>query len=191
MLGRVELQDASSQAAVLALPELTKAPRILDYCAGGGGKALALAARYRTGILAHDADLRRMSDIPARAARAGADIRTTETIQGVFDLVFCDVPCSGSGAWRRQPDAKWSLTADRLDQLIAVQAAILDAAEHHVAPDGMLAYATCSILRSENEDQIASFLERSPGWHCVKQEKWLPGEHGDGFGLAILTRSVA
>lgn len=187
LTGLVELQDVASQAVVDALP-LTAGMRVLDYCAGGGGKTLAMAAHLRGPVEAHDADPRRMADLPARADRAEAAVRITAQPKGPYDLVLCDVPCSGSGAWRRAPEGKWSLTPERLDAIRSVQAQILEDVIPLVAAQGVLAYATCSVLRSENEDQIAAFLQRHPNWHCTKQHRFFPDQGGDGFYLAILTR---
>jgi 16S rRNA (cytosine967-C5)-methyltransferase len=188
--GLVELQDAASQAVIemLGIPEA--GARVLDYCAGGGGKSLALAAAGWGQVTAHDADSRRMGDLPERARRAGAVIDTAAgtavKAAGPFDLVLCDVPCSGSGAWRRQPEAKWSLSPEALDRLCGLQAEILDAAAPLVAPGGRLAYVTCSLLRAENEDQVAAFIARTPGWRVALQRRWTPLDGGDGFGLSIL-----
>src|SRR5690606_3283414 len=126
-----ELQDLSPQAAVAALP-LRPGMRVLDYCAGGGGKALAVAAQGVAEVVAHDADPGRMVDLPARAARAGVRIATATpaALAGRrFDLVLADVPCSGTGTWRRTPDAKWRLTPARLEELRRLQATILDRAK--------------------------------------------------------------
>jgi 16S rRNA (cytosine967-C5)-methyltransferase len=190
--GLVEVQDAASQAVVEAL-DVPAAGRILDLCAGGGGKALALAARLpRATILAHDANPGRMVDLPARAARAGARIRLADGAglarAAPFDLVLCDVPCSGSGAWRRSPEAKWALTQARLDELTAMQDAILDRAAPLVAAGGTLAYVTCSLLEVENADRIAAFLARTPGWQVVARRRLTPLDGGDGFYMAHLTR---
>lgn len=185
--GLVELQDVASQAVVEALP-LTKGMRVLDYCAGGGGKALAMAARTGGEVEAHDADPRRMSDLPARAERAGARLRTVARPKGPYDLVLCDVPCSGSGAWRRSPEGKWRLTPERLAELQAVQAEILEIAQALVRPGGVLAYATCSMLAVENGAQIDGFLARHPGWTLEMKRQFLPGDGGDGFFCAQLRR---
>ena len=108
--GLVELQDASSQAAMLRLP-LRDGQSVLDYCAGGGGKALALAGRTEVAVTAHDISAARMRDIPARAARAGVRIELAEDPKAArYDHVLVDAPCSGSGTWRRDPDGKWRLT---------------------------------------------------------------------------------
>ena len=186
--GLVELQDASSQAILDALP-VSPGARILDFCAGGGGKALALAARADRGaVSAWDADPARMRDLPARAARAGARITVLDAPAGRFDLVLCDVPCSGSGAWRRAPAGRWLLTQDRLAELCRIQAAILDRARDHVAPGGTLAYATCSVLEAENSAQVAAFLDRNPDWRAGDGAQFLPDADGDGLFLRMLTR---
>lgn len=188
--GLVELQDAASQAVVEALP-LHDGMRVLDHCAGGGGKTLALAARAQLQLWAHDAAPRRMVDLPARAARAGAKVQITERPESTapYDLILTDVPCSGSGSWRRDPEGKWALTPDRLAEVVAIQSGILDRVAPMVAPQGRLAYATCSFLREENEDQIAAFLARSPGWMIKAQHRFSPLQGGDGFFLAILVRA--
>ncbi|SMX45165.1 RsmB/NOP family class I SAM-dependent RNA methyltransferase [Maliponia aquimaris] len=184
--GLVDLQDAASQAVVDMLP-LSSGLRVLDYCAGGGGKALAMAARMGTGrVDAHDAAPKRMADLTARAARAGAAIRTLSSPRGPYELVLCDVPCSGSGAWRRAPEGKWRLTEARLAEVQALQARILDDAAALVAPGGTLAYATCSVLQGENAAQIAGFVRRRPQWRVLSQRQFLPAEGGDGFFAAIM-----
>jgi 16S rRNA (cytosine967-C5)-methyltransferase len=186
--GLVELQDVASQAVVDALP-LSPGQRVLDYCAGGGGKALAMAARLGGGdVHAHDAVPHRMADLPARADRAGARICPVAVPEGVFDLVLCDVPCSGSGAWRRAPDGKWRLTRERLAELVVTQAGILDRAAPLVANGGWLAYATCSVLAEENGDQIAAYCTRSAEWRVDRTRQFLPRDGGDGFFVAVLAR---
>lgn len=185
--GLAELQDAASQAVVQSLP-LRDGMTILDYCAGGGGKALAMADRVQADISAHDADPGRMKDLPLRAERAGVTVALTDRPEGIFDLVLCDVPCSGSGAWRRSPEGKWALTPDALDRLNATQDSILEVAAQHVDDKGILAFATCSILTCENEDRRAAFLARHPDWEMVSERRWTPGEDGDGFYLALFRR---
>ena len=188
--GLVELQDGSSQAAMerLAIPP---GGRVLDFCAGGGGKTLALAARGEAQWFAHDAAPQRMRDLPERAGRAGVSVTLLrEGVEGAgpFDLVLCDVPCSGSGTWRRTPDAKWRLTPQDLDDLTDVQAGILDRASTLVAPGGRLAHATCSVLREENEAQVEAFVARNPEWAVKAVERWSVSDDGDGFFLAVLAR---
>ena len=188
--GLVDLQDAASQAVVADLP-VAKGARVLDYCAGGGGKALALADRGAT-VFAHDHDPRRMRDLPVRAERAGVRIVLLEGA-GVaraapFDLVLLDVPCSGSGSWRRSPEAKWALTPARLAELVALQAEILDQTCDLVGAKGQLGYVTCSLLDAENATQIERFLARNPGWKRLKQRKLTPVDGGDGFFVSLLAR---
>lgn len=191
--GLVELQDASSQAAVLALP-LRDGMRVLDYCAGGGGKSLAMAARNRVKITAHDADPARMADLPARAARAGVEIALADAahlaVAGPFDLALVDVPCSGSGTWRRTPDAKWRLTPSDLERLTALQDQIVDGSLHHVRPGGWLVYMTCSLLAEENEARVEAALSRHADLRKLSERRWLPGHRGDGFFLSILQREA-
>ncbi len=189
--GIVELQDAASQAVIAALPTPPDGP-ILDFCAGGGGKALALAARLNRPIRAHDANPARMRDLPARAARAGAEVEILPAdslaARGPYALVLVDAPCSGSGSWRRSPAAKWALTPDRLAELCREQAAILDTAAELVAPDGYLVYVTCSLLHDENEAQIDAVRARDPRWGLVRRRSFTPLDGGDGFFVAVLAR---
>lgn len=186
--GLVELQDAASQAVAAALPAGGK---VLDYCAGGGGKSLALAMDPTRQVFAHDIDPARMRDLPPRAARAGAKITQvkTEALPNTrYETVLCDAPCSGSGAWRRAPESKWTLTPVRLTELCALQDKILTHAASLVRPGGMLAYATCSVLQAENEDRIAVFLQHNPKWNLRFSQRFLVDEHGDGFFTAHLTQ---
>lgn len=189
--GLVELQDGSSQAAMEGL-DLSGVSTLLDYCAGGGGKSLALAARCDARIFAHDADPARMADLPARAARAGAEITVLNASpwprKDLFDMVLCDVPCSGSGTWRRSPDAKWRLTPERLTELTGMQAEILTEAARLVVPGGCLIYATCSLLIEENEAQIDAFLASAAGWMRRKTHRFDVSDGGDGFFVAHLCR---
>lgn len=186
--GLVELQDAASQAVVDMLP-LDGVTRILDYCAGGGGKALALAARTGAEIHAHDADPRRLGDLPPRAARAGAEIKVVPPDDlrddARYDLVLVDAPCSGSGAWRRSPEGKIRFTEDRLAELTALQDQILEQALRHVLPGGVLAYVTCSLLDDENGQRVEALAQHS----AVKRlatRKFTPLDGGDGFYCALL-----
>ncbi len=188
--GMVELQDAASQAVVDHVASFAVGKSVLDYCAGGGGKALALAAVGAGQITAHDANPSRMKDIPNRAARAGVDITVDPDPTRAFDFVLCDVPCSGTGAWRRQPDAKWRLTREKLNELNEAQDEILRKTTDFVGENGVLAYVTCSLLRSENEDRVARFLNTSPGWRGVNHRRISPLEGGDGFFVAVFQRDT-
>lgn len=188
--GLVELQDASSQAVVDQLPQVS---RFLDYCAGGGGKTLALAARQpHAAVFAHDIDPVRMQDLAPRAIRARATVEKVswdDLRQAMpFDLVLVDAPCSGSGAWRRAPEGKWRLTPERLGQLTALQDEILDRTADLVTSQGTLAYATCSVLHDENEARVEAFLDRHPDWQCGRLRRLPVSEWGDGFFIAHLTR---
>ncbi|MGP9806316.1 RsmB/NOP family class I SAM-dependent RNA methyltransferase [Paracoccus sp. NSM] len=186
--GLVELQDLSPQLACEDLP-LAPKTRVLDYCAGGGGKVLALAARQPDALFfAHDAAPQRLKDLPARAVRAGARVSILPRVTGVFDLVVADVPCSGSGTWRRSPDARWRFAPQDLAGLRATQAQILRDVAGMVAPGGHLAYMTCSLLAEENDSQINGFLPEHRQFSLLRRQVWTPIEAGDGFFLAVLRR---
>jgi len=166
--GWFEIQDLGSQiAAAAAGPCAGK--QVLDYCAGGGGKTLAMAATMggEGRIYAYDSDARRLADTARRLERAGADTIEVRTplrgdalagLEGRMDVVFVDAPCTGSGTWRRHPDAKWRLTEAQLQQRQADQDAVLAGACAFVKPGGRLVYVTCSLLMEENEDRVAAFL---------------------------------
>ncbi|CUH82285.1 Ribosomal RNA small subunit methyltransferase B [Tritonibacter multivorans] len=191
--GLVELQDAASQAVVDFVP-LADGQKVLDFCAGGGGKSLALAARAKLRLFAHDADPKRMKDIAPRAERAGAQIKLLNPgapkQEAPFDVVLCDAPCSGTGSWRRAPEGKWRLDRDGLDRTLQIQSRILDEACELVAPGGVLAYATCSMLAQENRDQVDAFLARTNGWTLEADQAWFVHQGTDGFYIAVL-RHVA
>ncbi|MGD2133100.1 MAG: RsmB/NOP family class I SAM-dependent RNA methyltransferase [Maricaulaceae bacterium] len=166
--GWVEVQDLGSQVAAAAAGAIA-GKQVLDYCAGGGGKTLALAALMgNTGqIYAYDADARRLSPLIARAQRAGVrnlQLRTPtepaplDDLVGKMDVVFVDAPCTGSGVWRRQPDSKWRLKPTQLEKRTAEQDAVLAEAAAYVKPGGRLVYVTCSLFAEENEDRISAFL---------------------------------
>lgn len=186
--GWFELQDGASQAVVDRLADYATGGDVLDYCAGGGGKSLAMAAYAPKHLLAYDGDLKRMSHLPERAGRAGVVIDVVAAVSGTFDLVLCDAPCSGSGAWRRQPASKWDLTAERLKTLNDLQFEILSMAQGHVRPDGHLAYATCSLLDIENDKIVERFLLAHPDWRSVDRMRLTPLDGGDGFYLNVLKR---
>lgn len=187
--GLIELQDAASQAVVQGLP-LKDGMRVLDICAGGGGKTLAMGAMARLSLVAHDVNPRRMEDLRPRAARAGLRVTLSAEPEGAspYDLVLADAPCSGSGSWRRDPEGKWQLTPARLSELTAIQAGIMERAAAMITPGGWLAYATCSFLREENEDQVSAFLTRHPGWEVEAQSRYSPLLGGDGFFSALIRR---
>lgn len=189
--GVIELQDAASQALCAGLP---KAARMLDYCAGGGGKVLAYGDQNTAELFAHDAHVARLRDLPPRAQRAGLTVHILDSKacekHAPFDLVLCDAPCSGSGAWRRSPAGKWALTAKTLADVTNLQERILQAAAPLVAGGGVLAYATCSVLKCENSEQIQRFVDETPGFHMTYERQYLPTEGGDGFYIAYLTKGA-
>ncbi|CAN5244260.1 RsmB/NOP family class I SAM-dependent RNA methyltransferase [soil metagenome] len=212
--GWFEVQDAGSQIASACAGDI-RGKQVLDYCAGGGGKTLALAAAMagKGRIFAYDADARRMRDITPRALRAGItnlEIRTPldktplQGLEEAMDLVFVDAPCSGSGTWRRHPDAKWRLSPQTLARRVDEQNSVLKQAAGYVKPGGRLVYVTCSVLAEENEDRIAAFTE--DGAFSVQKAE-VPGLSGlqtpegyirvsplsvetDGFFAAVLVKSL-
>jgi 16S rRNA (cytosine967-C5)-methyltransferase len=166
--GWVEVQDMGSQIAAAAS---CAAPgeQVLDYCAGGGGKTIAMAAMMdNTGqIFAHDIDGKRLSALIPRLNRAGIrnvqlrhprENASLDDLSHAMDLVMIDAPCTGTGTWRRRPDAKWRLQPNALDRRRVDQGQILRTACNYVKPGGRLVYVTCSFLMEENEDQVAGFL---------------------------------
>ena len=197
--GLVEVQDAASQAAAdyaAAAPGDT----VLDYCAGGGGKTLALAAamagpKADGGRLhAHDIEPRRLAQLGERAGRAGVEVTLHEpgetgALTGRCDLVLVDAPCSGSGAWRRNPDAKWRLSAGRLAAYTRTQDTILAEAAAAVRPGGRLVYLTCSMLGVENAERVAGFLATQADFSARRAPLVLtPLDGGDGFFAGELRR---
>lgn len=193
--GMVELQDAASQA-VADLCAARPGETVLDFCAGGGGKTLALAARMEGAgrLVAHDAAPRRLAQLAPRAARAGAAVETRAPgdladLAGACDLVLADAPCSGSGAWARNPDAKWRLTEAGLAGYTALQDRVLAEAAAAVRPGGRLVYATCSMIGDENGGRVAAFLAARPGFAERARRAWTPLDGGDGFFAAVLGRA--
>ena len=187
--GLLDIQDLNSQISCRTIP-VENGWKLLDFCAGGGGKSLALSDRFSGTIDAYDKDFLRMKDIPVRSDRAGVtinllsndDIRTVSS----YDLVICDVPCTGSGAWRRNPDAKWTLTTDNYEALKKTQQEIFDDASKLVSGNGVLVYMTCSLLKAENSDQVEAFLLRNSDWEVVFQESFPLSNSGDGFFVTHL-----
>lgn len=173
--GLVEVQDEGSQIASL-LSSVKPGQQVLDLCAGGGGKSLAFAAMMdnRGQIYAADTDGRRLMPLYERLERAGArniQVRAPKGQQDVLgdlvqrcDVVFVDAPCTGTGAWRRNPDAKWRVRPGALEQRLRQQDEVLNAAVRFLKPGGALIYVTCSVLKAENEDRVSAFLERHPSF---------------------------
>ena len=187
--GLVELQDAASQAVADGVPAEGS---VLDLCAGGGGKSLALAGRGAGPLFAFDADRARICDLPIRADRAGARVAVLGDpgARAPYDTVLIDAPCSGSGSWRRDPEGKWRLLPERLAALAATQDALLAQSAGLVAPGGAIAYTTCSLLAIENAERVAAFLDRRPGWREESRRRLTPLDGGDGFALSVLRRGA-
>ena len=177
--GLVEVQDEGSQL-VASLVDAQPGMQIADYCAGAGGKTLAIAAgmNNKGRVVAMDVLESRLDRSAQRLRRAGAHNVERRPISadnrkwlkrqaGAFDRVLVDVPCTGTGTWRRNPDGRWTLRPEDLAELVPKQAAILDAAARLVKPGGGLVYATCSVLPAENERQIEAFLERNSAFAVV------------------------
>ena len=192
--GLVEVQDEGSQLIAHACAP-AKNMRILDLCAGAGGKSLALAAAAPgAGIIASDTNRARLSQLAPRATRAGAIIDTRlidggreaaqlADLDGKCDVVLIDAPCSGSGTWRRNPEGRWRLTPERLDRVAKLQARLLDIAVPLVKPGGALVYATCSILAREGAGQAEAFLGRHSSW--AAQDVPIDGGRRDGSGRLL------
>ena len=212
--GLIEVQDEGSQLVTLACraaPGMT----VVDLCAGAGGKTLGLAAAMegRGRIIACDADRPRLSRLAPRAERAGVTIVETRLLDGgresaalldlvdAADLVVVDAPCSGTGTWRRNPEARWRLTPARIERLVTLQAHLLDVAAALVRPGGTLIHIVCSLLDEEGAGQASAFLARHPGWEARPitlpagephglGHRLTPAKDGtDGFFVAALVRS--
>lgn len=177
LYGAIEVQDAGSQWVSWAC-DAKPGQTVIDLCAGAGGKTLALAAvmKGEGRLIACDSDRKRIQSLPPRAERAGAEGIETRLLnpgeewdmlsdlEAAADVVLVDAPCSGSGTWRRNPEARWRLTPARLDRLVEQQSRLLDLAARLVAPGGALIYAVCAITRQEGEQQIGAFIGRNKGW---------------------------
>ncbi len=211
--GFLEVQDEASQMACLLLaPGLTG--KMLDYCAGGGGKSLLItSANPSLKVFVHDHEPKRMRDVPARFGRAKLTVPSKwDQFDRDFDLVLADVPCTGSGTWRRQPERRWQCDQNELAGLLATQAKILRKTAALVRPGGLLAYMTCSLLENENMGQVSAFLESSEEFDALPLAEW-PGMSGqfplpylrgqywlqwsphvdgtDGFFMALLKKRAA
>ena len=184
--GLIEIQDEGSQLAAYLIGA-KPGDQVIDLCAGAGGKTLALAAimENRGQIYATDTDKRRLAPIHARLERAGArnvQVRTPRSfgnelddLAGCADLVLIDAPCTGSGSWRRNPDAKWRIRPGALDQRLKQQAEVLDRAAGLVKPGGRIAYVTCSVLDEENGAQVRAFLDRHDDFKLVQPQDVIGG----------------
>lgn len=216
--GEIEIQDEGSQLVAL-LVDAKPGDRVVDFCAGAGGKTLAIAAQMKNKgyLVACDVNEARLKRCAERLRRAGLHNVETRVLasetdrwvkrhKGGFDRVLVDAPCSGTGTWRRNPDARCRAPDMGLDNLVALQARILASAARLVKPGGRLVYATCSVLCEENEDQVAAFLAAHPVFQIVPLDKAAPQLAGvaqsdhlsltparhqtDGFFAAILQREA-
>jgi 16S rRNA (cytosine967-C5)-methyltransferase len=191
--GLLEVQDLGSQW-VLHTAGVEPGERWLDACAGAGGKTLQLAAMAgsSTPVVAHDIRAAALEELKGRAARAGIkSIRASTTVQGEFDAVLVDAPCSGSGTWRRSPHLKWQTSREDLAKFATRQLDLLRRFSARVRPRARLVYATCSIARTENEGVIRAFLEAEPQFAEVGHRvTLLPSQlDSDGFFVAVTRRN--
>ena len=197
--GAVEVQDEGSQLAAL-FSAAKPGEQVIDLCAGAGGKTLALAAMMggKGRLIAADRDKRQLAPIHERLSRAGVhncDVRAPKgdaeplaDIKATADLVLIDAPCSGTGTWRRNPDAKWRIRPGALEVRLKDQVDVLDRAAAMVKPGGRIAYITCSVLPVENNEQVRAFIARHPEFAVVPPEEtasvlW---DKADDFSQAAL-----
>lgn len=194
--GLIEVQDEGSQIVALAAP-VAPGMTVVDLCAGAGGKTLALAAAMgdRGRLIACDVDRARLSRLAPRAVRAGAGIVETRLLDPsretaaladltqAADVVLIDAPCSGTGTWRRNPEARWRLTERRLAQLVATQARLIEVGAQLVRPGGYLVHIVCSLLDLEGRGQVEAFLARHGDWQVWGQDLAAGRRHGSGWRL--------
>lgn len=201
--GWIEIQDAGSQLVTAAAP-VERGHHVVDLCAGAGGKTLALAAAMdgHGSILACDVDRARLSRLPPRAGRAGVTIAETRLLDPGreaeqladqivrADVVLIDAPCSGTGTWRRNPEARWRLTPERLQRLVGIEARLLRIGSALVRPGGSLVYIVCSLLDAEGAGQVEAFLADEPGWTAAPLDLGAGRPRGGGIRLTPLGDST-
>ncbi|WP_347303722.1 RsmB/NOP family class I SAM-dependent RNA methyltransferase [Croceibacterium sp. TMG7-5b_MA50] len=194
--GSIEVQDGGSQLVCEAV-QAQAGETVIDLCAGAGGKTLALAAAMRNEglLIAADTDRSRLSRLAPRAERAGARVDRTVLLDpgreaaalqpwmAAADAVLVDAPCSGTGTWRRNPEARWRLTPDGLARLVQLQGRLLTLASGLVRPGGRLVYVTCSLLDEEGAEQISAFLAANPEWQAESVDLPAGRQHGPGWRL--------
>ena len=196
--GLFEVQDGGSQLIAPFL-EVEPGQKVIDTCAGAGGKTLHLAAlmKNKGSITAMDVEERKLAELKKRAKRNGAhnieikainSTKVLKRLEAKADRLLLDVPCSGTGVIKRNPDTKWKLQPEHLDRVRKIQKDILQNYTKMLKPGGMAVYATCSILSSENEDQVAAFLEKNKNFELVKDQRVWPSESSDGFYMALLKK---
>lgn len=193
--GRIYIQDPATALAP-SLPEMAGVRSVLDVCAAPGGKSLLLAERMEPGstLTAADRSARRQEqtkeNFRCRGLAFPVVVAEPQELNGSFDLVLADVPCSNTGVFRRRPDALWRFGAPELKKITALQYAILEAAAARVAPGGQLVYSTCSIEPEENAEQIERFVAAHPEFKAVAGEQLLPSAEHDGAYACLLRRSA-
>jgi 16S rRNA (cytosine967-C5)-methyltransferase len=198
--GLFEVQDAGSQLIAPFL-QVKSGMRVIDACAGAGGKTLHLAAlmQNKGRIVAMDTEEWKLNELKKRARRAGAgniepklieSSKTIKRLENTADRLLLDVPCSGLGVLKRNPDAKWKLNTDFIDRVKELQQHILHDYSSMVKAGGMLVYSTCSILPTENENQVKNFLAANSNFQLDEQKSILPSEGFDGFYMARLKRTT-
>ncbi|MCY1671894.1 RsmB/NOP family class I SAM-dependent RNA methyltransferase [Novosphingobium sp. SL115] len=193
--GLFEVQDAGSQLACMAL-DVQPGEAVVDLCAGGGGKTLALGAAMagQGALLACDIDRGRLQRLPDRATRAGVvaetrllnpgrEVEMLTDWEGKADAVMVDAPCSGTGTWRRNPEARWRLDPRAIERYCAMQANVLDIGARLVRPGGRLTYVVCSLLDAEGADRIDAFLAVNPSWELATPA--LPAGRSRGKGWRL------
>ncbi len=196
--GFFEVQDAASQKIGEFL-DVKPGMRVVDACAGAGGKTLHIAAKMENKgqIIALDIHAWKLAELKRRAKRAGAhnieireitDNKVIKRLHEKADRVLIDAPCSGLGVLKRNPDAKWKIDQDFIDRIKTEQQQILQDYAKMVKKGGKLVYATCSILPSENNEQVEKFLENNADFKLIKQESIFPSEGYDGFYMALIER---
>lgn len=196
--GLFEIQDGGSQQ-IAPLLQVEAGMRVIDACAGAGGKSLHLAAlmNNKGRIQAMDVDKRKLHELQKRATQQGVDIiecqaiseTALQSLEGWADRLLLDVPCSGTGVIKRKPDTKWKLKPEYLDNILSTQSEILDTYSSMLRAGGLMVYATCSILPSENEKQVDSFLQSRPEFELIEQERILPRQGSDGYFAALIKKS--
>ena len=191
-LGEVELQDLSSQLTT-ELVQISSGKKILDFCAGSGGKALAIASRLRNeaDIFAYDLNNLKYKNLYYRANKAGANITILDSMQLIkyknfFDIVFVDAPCSGTGTWRRDPKIKWELNDQKLSLLTKNQYSIVKQACSYLKNGGFLIYVVCSLLEDEGDLIIRKYLFHHKNYSKVKSGIFHPINASDGFYFSVL-----
>ncbi len=195
--GLFEIQDASSQLIAPFL-DLKEGMTVIDACAGAGGKSLHIAAKMKNKgkIISMDVEERKLIELKKRAERGGVSIIQTQMInddslnkfKNAADRLLLDVPCSGLGVLKRNPDAKWKLSLEFINEIQKVQQTIISNYSQMLKKDGIMVYATCSILPSENQKQVELFLDKNKNFEFIEDRKILPSEGFDGFYMAKLIR---